>query len=77
MEMFPQMRKVTKDMLNNLVDMVTFAYHGDVIQSLSWLDVHSFSQADAKTSSTSTAPYTPEKLKEIIEMLKEVRGTQN
>lgn len=29
---------------------------------------------DAKTSSTSTAPYGPEKLKEILEVVKEVRG---
>lgn len=31
--MFPQMREVTKEMLDNLVNIITFAYSGEISES--------------------------------------------
>lgn len=73
-EMFPQHREVTRQLLDDLIDLMTFAFHGKHYSLATTSEFHALCRTDSKTSITSTAPYEPAKMKEILEVLKEVRG---
>lgn len=73
-EMFPQHREVTRQLLDDLIDLMTFAFHGNHYSLATTSEIHALCRTDSKTSITSTAPYEPAKMKEILEVLKEVRG---